>query len=83
VSKPWTSLFPRGRSDLFFLLDNGWQDGAESTSDQLHLNPKLWCVLSVLRFVYNFLPFSIFSSLFYFSRTERISHQHNPTHMVE
>ena len=39
---PWTQLFPRARSDMFFMLDNGWQAGAEGTSDQLHLSPTRW-----------------------------------------
>lgn len=41
-STPWVRLFPRARSDMFFLLDNGWQAGPESTSDQLLLSTDRW-----------------------------------------
>eukprot|EP00037_Helgoeca_nana_P010668 m.94066 g.94066 ORF g.94066 m.94066 type:complete len:566 (+) comp20347_c0_seq2:54-1751(+) len=35
----WGWLFPPARKDLVFVLDNGWQDGAESVSKSLELSP--------------------------------------------
>lgn len=38
----WAWLFPRARSDMLFVLDNGWQHGAEGNSDRLIWDSNKW-----------------------------------------